>query len=284
MSFIVPIIIALFVLTVFGPWALIFVLPVVISYLTFGPRFSSSSRRTGAGFGQFGPNFSRNQPVKISEVGFSTFFQVAGYISKSDGRISDQEIQQATQFMDRLSLSIEERQVAITCFNEGKSQNFDIQRCLHKLRASTGMQRLAGELLFEAMVHVAVLDGLTNPKVTILLGYGSALGIDRVTAQAFLNSHQHRYRREFDQEQQDFHRQDTSQQSRELNDAYAVLGVSASDADAQIKKIYKRKIAETHPDKFAGKDIPKFLIEAANERASEINHAWDVVKKSRGIN
>lgn len=278
MSFIVPIVVLYFTWAIFGPWALIFVLPLIFGYLTFGTRFSKIRSRSGSR-----ANFSRTEPVRISEVGFSTFFQVAGYISKSDGRVSSEEIQQATQFMDRLSLSLNERQVAITCFNEGKSGTFDIQRCLDRLRASADMRRLACELLFEAMLHVAVLDGLTNAKATILIAYGAALGIDQVTAQAYLNSHQQRYRNEFQQDQQRFRGSDTHNRTNELHDAYAVLGVSADESDAQIKKTYKRKIAETHPDKFAGKDIPKFLMEAATERASEINRAWDIIKKERGI-
>lgn len=278
MSFIVPLVVLYFTWAIFGPWALIFVLPLIFGYLTFGTRLSKVRSRSGSR-----ANFSRTEPVRISEVGFSTFFQVAGYISKSDGRVSSEEIQQATQFMDRLSLSLNERQVAITCFNEGKSNTFDIQRCLDRLRASAGMQRLARELLFEAMLHVAVLDGLTNAKATILIAYGAALGIDQVTAQAFLNSHQQRYRSDFQQDQQRFRSSDTHNRTNELHDAYAVLGVSADESDAQIKKTYKRKIAETHPDKFAGKDIPKFLMEAATERASEINRAWDLIKKERGI-
>ena len=290
----------------FGVWGIIPGIMVASSFLTF-----STSNRTRARTGSFHRDRSADrrfgaQPepdqVTITETGFNTFFQIAGHISKSDGRVSNLEIRQANNFMHRLSLNNDQRRVAIDCFNEGKSHTFDFKRCFEKLRASTGMGTLARELLFEAMVNLAAIDGVNDTKKTLLLAYADALGINLQTAQNYIARHHQSYwqqyssyesHREHFRQQREQSRSDSYDRSRnsrqsntqteELKVACETLGVSMNDSDATIKRAYQRKIAETHPDKFEGKDLPAFLIEAATAKASETNEAWDLIKKSRRL-
>jgi DnaJ like chaperone protein len=67
-----------------------------------------------------------------------------------------------------------------------------------------------------------------------------------------------------------------------LEDAYAVLGVSPTASDAQVKRAYRKLISDNHPDKLASKGLPESMREVAESRAREINAAYDVVKKARG--
>ena len=290
----------------FGVWGIIPGMLMASSFLTFSPSNRARTRaRTGSfrGFSSTGGLFGE-QPqtdhVTITETGFKTFFQLAGHISKSDGRVSKLEIRQANDFMDRLSLSNDQRRVAIAAFNEGKSSTFDLNRCLEKLRASTGMASLSRELLFEAMVNLAAIDGVSSTKETLLLAYADALGINLRTAQNYIARHQQSYwqqyssyesHREHFRQRREHSRSDsyerssgsrqTNTETQELSVAYETLEVSSSDSDTAIKRAYQRKIAETHPDKFEGRDLPAFLIEAATAKASEVNEAWDLIKKSR---
>ena len=297
----------------FGAWGIIPGIFVASSFLTFSPhdrtRTRSGSRYFGGSSstaGRFGTH-RESGSVSITETGFKTFFQLAGHISKADGRVSKLEIRQANNFMDRLSLSSDQRRVAIDGFNEGKSPSFDLKRCLEKLRASTGMGSLARELLFEAMVNLAAIDGVSSTKEALLLAYADALGINSHTAQNYISRHHQSYwqqyssyesHREHFRQRRQYSRSDssertsrsydrtssnrqTSTQNGELKAAYETLGVSSNDSDKSIKRAYQRKIAETHPDKFEGRDLPAFLIEAATAKASEINEAWDLIKKSR---
>ncbi|MCY3540999.1 MAG: co-chaperone DjlA [Gammaproteobacteria bacterium] len=297
----------------FGAWGIIPAIFVASSFLTFSPHDRTRSRARSRYFGSFSSTAGRfgthreSGSVSITETGFKTFFQLAGHISKADGRVSKLEIRQANNFMDRLSLSSEQRRVAIDGFNDGKSPSFDLKRCLEKLRASSGMGSLARELLFEAMVNLAAIDGVSSTKQSLLLAYADALGINLQTAQNYISRHHQSYwqqyssyeshREHFRQRRQysgsdSYERtsrsydrtssnRQTSTQNGELKAAYETLGVSSNDSDKVVKRAYQRKIAETHPDKFEGRDLPAFLIEAATAKASELNEAWDLVKKSR---
>ena len=42
-------------------------------------------------------------------------------------------------------------------------------------------------------------------------------------------------------------------------------------------------MAQHHPDKLAAKGLPDDMIEVAKEKTQEIQSAWDLIKKERGI-
>lgn len=68
---------------------------------------------------------------------------------------------------------------------------------------------------------------------------------------------------------------------QQIDDAYKVLGVSASASDAEVKRAYRKLMSENHPDKLAGKGLPESMREMAEERTREISHAYDVIKEAR---
>jgi DnaJ like chaperone protein len=67
----------------------------------------------------------------------------------------------------------------------------------------------------------------------------------------------------------------------QLEDAYKVLGVSSSDSDDHIKKVYRKLMSENHPDKLAGRGLPESMREMAEQKTREISNAYDVIKTAR---
>ena len=62
-----------------------------------------------------------------------------------------------------------------------------------------------------------------------------------------------------------------------MNDPYAVLGVSPSASDEEIKKTYRELVKKYHPDHYA--DNP--LADLAEAKMKEINEAYDSIVKMR---
>lgn len=62
-----------------------------------------------------------------------------------------------------------------------------------------------------------------------------------------------------------------------MNDPYAVLGVSPSASDEEIKRAYRELVKKYHPDNYANNP----LADLAEAKMKEVNEAYDAIVKSR---
>ena len=68
-----------------------------------------------------------------------------------------------------------------------------------------------------------------------------------------------------------------------LDNAYKVLEVAPETSDAEIKKVYRQKCMEFHPDKLASKGLPEEFMTYAHDQLAKVNEAYDTIKKERGM-
>ena len=66
-----------------------------------------------------------------------------------------------------------------------------------------------------------------------------------------------------------------------IRDPYAVLGITREANEREIKRAYRKLISQHHPDKLG--DVPAELKRRAEERAREINAAYEKIRADRGI-
>ncbi len=66
-----------------------------------------------------------------------------------------------------------------------------------------------------------------------------------------------------------------------LEQFYATLEVDQNATDAEIKKAYRKKCQEYHPDKLASKGLPEGFTKFANEQMSQFSDAYDKITNSR---
>ena len=78
-------------------------------------------------------------------------------------------------------------------------------------------------------------------------------------------------------------RQGSQQNGPSLEDAYAVLGVTANDDEKAIKRAYRKRMSEHHPDKLASKGLPEQAMEIAKNKAQDIQAAYELIKERRGF-
>lgn len=264
----------------FGGWGLVVAIAAVSAYWTFAP---SKSESTSSLF----ENLRNPQKVVFDSTVFQTFFQVAGHLAKSDGVISKEEIRRTQEVMDRLTLTSEQTKIAVERFNEGKSPSFDIAYCLDQVRSSIGMNRVAGSVLFESLVHICTADGFNREKLELLLLYAKAVGIRETDAAEFLREEigyanfQSSSRRAYSNES--YQQAEVPTKASELHHAYSVLGVAENDTDADVKMAYRRLIQDAHPDRLQAQNLPDFLMEAAVAKTREIQSAWETIREHRGI-
>lgn len=66
-------------------------------------------------------------------------------------------------------------------------------------------------------------------------------------------------------------------------DPYAVLGLVPDASDAELKRTYRRLVAEHHPDRMTAKGVPEELLGLATAKLAAINTAYGEIQRARGL-
>jgi DnaJ like chaperone protein len=62
-----------------------------------------------------------------------------------------------------------------------------------------------------------------------------------------------------------------------------ILGADKNLTDKELKRAYRRLLAQHHPDKLVAKGLPDEMIKLANDKTQEIISAYELIKKHRGM-
>lgn len=67
------------------------------------------------------------------------------------------------------------------------------------------------------------------------------------------------------------------------NSPYAILGITETASDDDVKRAYHERVREVHPDKWSGSGLPEEAIAAVNKKTARINDAYHRILKARGV-
>lgn len=227
-----------------------------------------------------------------------TTFAVLGHLSKAKGRVTREDIELATNFMNQLNLDHERRTLAQNAFNRGKESDFPLRRAIQEFRHGCSERKDLLRIFLRVQVSAAFVDDHLDPREQeVLYIIAEELGVPRfqfdqmiameLAARQFRGFYQ---QGGFHHQQQDtegfhdFHQQRYQAQSNgpTLNDAYQVLGVSENDDRQTVKRAYRQLMSENHPDKLVSKGLPKEMLEMAKEKTQQIQAAYDLIRKAKG--
>lgn len=220
-------------------------------------------------------------------------FEVLGHLSKSKGVVTQDDINLARQFMDRLQLDNSSRQLAQESFNRGKASDYPLRSRLRELYTQYRYRRNVLNIFCEQLIQAALNDGTLDEKESqILFIVADEFNIPRrqmaMYIQMMMGSYHFRQENYYNQQNQYQQSnnyggyQGRSAQS-DLQNAYKTLGIEPNAEIAVIKRAYRKLMNEHHPDKLVSKGLPKAMLEAAKKRAQEIQAAYDLIKASRGF-
>lgn len=227
---------------------------------------------------RLGISRSASRAANVQQIFFSSTFTVMGFLAKSDGRVSENEIRAAKEIMSRLNLNPEMKKEAIELFNIGKQPGFNVDEALNQLKRACWHHPSLLRTFLEIQLQMAYADGqqITPKKQETLQYICAQLGIRGFNFHHF----ERRYRAEQHYQQ---YRQQAPNPRQHLQDAYKILEISATATDAEIKKAYRRQMSKNHPDKLMSKGLPPEMIKIATQKTQQIKSAYETIKKARGL-
>jgi DnaJ like chaperone protein len=237
----------------------------------------------------------RPQPARGASNSFiQPLFALAGAIAKSDGRVSEQEIAATENLMARMQLSPDQRASAIERFDAGKQPGFAVQLSIADLKSWAGGRRDLAFLLLDLLLDIVYAEGPLAPnKFVLVRKLCWSLGVHERELAALAAMRGHAYAAPAagpDADTSAGSRYGSSRYEQASRDAprraagkdpYAVLGIAPEANEREIKRAYRKLISQHHPDKLG--DVPEELKRRAEERAREINAAYERIRDERGI-
>ncbi len=220
--------------------------------------------------------------TKRQSLFFKTAFTLMGKIAKADGRVSEQEVQHVEKFMTQLNMSPAHRKQAIDHFKAGSKSDFDIEPLIAEFNNATVQSPNLKQMLMVYLARVALADGqLHQDEASLMQEIAQQLGYSPEAFAQLMAMLQGQDQFAGGSYQQGGVGGYTS--AGAIDSAYQALGVTKDNSDAEVKKSYRRLIREYHPDKLMGQGLPEEMIKEATERSQEIQAAYDLIKKSRGL-
>ncbi len=205
-----------------------------------------------------------------SEIGH--FIALVAKVAKADGRVSELEAQLISMMFDDISkIFIEKektRSILKEIFNEEKERVTDTKEVAQSLHKILGKSRLKPRQFIEFLIQLAFVDdGLSSDEDKVLRTIVAELNITSSQYDAMLHKFENMKKGQ--------------SQSINLEDAYVLLGVNASDDMSSIKKTYRNLVREYHPDIMISQEKDEAYIEEATSKMQEINQAYQVIKEAR---
>jgi DnaJ like chaperone protein len=235
----------------------------------------------GAMFGHFyDVAMAQFRPPSMGTGFIEPLFAFAGALSKSDGRVSEVEIAAAESLMARLRLDGARRRAAIERFGAGKQSDFPVQLAINDLKRWCGGRRDLAFLVLDLLLDLVYAEGaLAAPKLALLRKLCWALGVNDQELAAL--SAMKGYAPAGPGAQRGPGARPSPSSGALRVDPYVVLGLERGANERDIKRAYRKLMSQHHPDKLG--DVPDELKRRAEERAREINAAYERVKAERGF-
>lgn len=185
-----------------------------------------------------------------------SFLALSSAVIRADGKTKDEELRTVKDFI-RTNFGEQASLEAMDILQSLSIQQINIYSVCAQIRANMNYsQRLQ---LLHYLIRIAVSDGsFSKEEKSVIETIASSLGLNSADCASLFAMYW-----------------------RDSEDAYAVLEISASATDEEVKSAYRRMAMKNHPDKVAslGPDVRK----AAEEKFLKIRDAYETIKRERGI-
>ena len=234
-----------------------------------GVAFAGNLSKGKSNFRGSASDYRPGDQQRVQAAFFSSVFSVMGYIAKVDGKVSKSEILLAQQVMQQMQLSEDMQKAAKELFNQGKQNDFNLDEVLEQFRSECHRRTHLVRMFLEIQIQATYADGVFDDKEYDALKY--------IAQKLRFPIH------ELERLIQQFAVASGKSSKLTIDDAYVILGADKSLTDKELKRAYRRLLAQHHPDKLVAKGLPDEMIKLANDKTQEIISAYELIKKHRGM-
>lgn len=232
-------------------------------------------------FAQNQHTYSRNQfagfkltkdTLAHSELGL--FVALSAKVAKADGRVDELEAELVSNMFNDISSLFPDpeatKKLLKEIFDEEKNapHNLDlVAQALYKALSKDPHKR---QKMVEFLVNLTYIDGtLSQSEEDMLHRIAYHLGF----SEQELRSMMERFG--------SYHRNSVKESS--IEQAYTLLGITVEATNDEVKKAYRALVREYHPDIIKSQGASDEYLKEATAKVQEINAAYEMIKKSRGI-
>ncbi|MEM1285840.1 MAG: TerB family tellurite resistance protein [Cohaesibacteraceae bacterium] len=181
-------------------------------------------------------------------------------MAKADGVVTNEEID---AFRDLVEFPQGEAENVARLYNLAKQDVAGFDAYARKIASLFEGEDAILEDILDGLFHIAMADGVLHDReAAYLQTVASEFGMDEVEYKRV------RARHVFEGDL----------------DPYAVLGVDSDLPYDDVRRVYRRLVAENHPDRLIARGVPQEFIKIASERLAAINSAFDQIElRHRGV-
>lgn len=249
---------------------ILFILVVGVFYWIF--RGYSHNQAHVYSKNQFRSFILSKESLMQSELGL--YVALVAKVAKADGRVDELEAELVGNMFNDISALFPDpqgtKQLLKEIFDIEKQRDDNLETVAERLYHVLQNDTLKRQKMLEFLVNLTYIDGvLSHSEETMLRRIASIL--------RFHDDHLSQMMERFGS----FHRHSVKESS--ISQAYALLGITPDVSDDALKKAYRALVREHHPDIIKAQGASDEYLKAATEKVQEINAAYEMIKKTRGI-
>jgi DnaJ like chaperone protein len=197
-------------------------------------------------------------------------------VAKADGKVCELEAELLKHTFNDISSHFEnseEIRGKLKTLYDKEKQSFDnmIVIC-EKLYSLTRIDYNKRAKIMEYLLNLAFIDKeFSKTEKMIVEDISNALKIKKEDFERLINTFEV------------FYSQQATNQAISLEKAYEILDSKIGDDNAILKKNYRTLVKKHHPDIISGQGATQNIIDEATKKLQEINEAYEMIKKDRGI-
>lgn len=207
-----------------------------------------------------------------SELGL--FVALSAKVAKADGRVDELEAELVGNMFNDISALFPQPEVAkkflkeIFDIEKQVPQNLDtVASTLYTIIQNDSHKRIQ---MMQFLVNLAYIDGtLSHSEESMLTKIAAFLHFNSNELAAMLEKFGSFYHK--------------SVKESSIDQAYGLLSIAKEASNDEVKKAYRSLVKQYHPDIVKAQGASEDYIQVATSKVQEINAAYEMIKKQRGI-